>query len=872
MSTKTCYIGFTDKAEIGNWVQFCPLSQEGNCCQVKTTMNGMEQTVSTENGGGDRSGKKRKASNSTATEDKSSKSNLKKPVIKCDKENFVDENRWTAEKGYSNFVEGSVPISYSNTDQRQVNNSQSALTNDWPSLNKNCSGEGASKSDSNLGVLSEREALTKQVLSDSESKGKKVYARQNTDQYDTNSENTVLGNKSDICDNTDLIVHDLTIEDEEMIKSTKLSRELDRTQKTAPQKISLLPESIANLKSDINTSPKGSVSKGLAGIVSSLFSPTSEQQIIHVIQTPVDSGKIDTTGADAVTIENNAYLKDLAKNHRVTLEVLNGIRTSVETNSEELSTLSERLELFEIFVDTTVTELTARMDQYDITINELKTRNSEMRDYIDDRVNSVTAELPDTLARMGKDVDERFESTMAKIESMVNQKLDAHPKFNDVNCLCDEAIKRSIADEKLVNRADLLKLQQQVENIKLTNETGIEAGVINEMKSNIERVLERNKEIEKEMIDQKKMFLSKIEDLKKSGAPVDGITDADRKSWEEFRTKTEKEIKRIAPIEAEVAENKLSYQNLDLKSRKSNVIIEQLIESEYENTLEMITSIFDHALPEHVRSKVDVIRAFRLGPKSIDNNRRKILVELSDSRGKELVLEYARQITSAGNDGNAYYINEDLPPSIKRRKNDIYKYIKYMERRGHNVTRAGDDIVLDGTRHKVEDLNKLPIGNRLLDSRTIFHRGVVAFQSSISPLSNLFPTQLKYNNMLYKSAEHCYQYLRAIHHNEYELANSILMKDDPYDAMTLGKKITHENNEWFNKKLGIMRLILRHKAEQCTLFRDVLRSTGNHRIAENSWSLFWGTGCAFCINHVWNGTFRGANHLGRLLEQTRDYI
>lgn len=473
---------------------------------------------------------------------------------------------------------------------------------------------------------------------------------------------------------------------------------------------------------------------------------------------------------------------------------------------------------------------------------------------------------------MGKDVDERFKSTMTKIKTIMNEKLDSYPKYNEVNGLCDEAINKCVAEQKLVSRADLLKIQQQVEDIKITKTTGMEAGVINDLKKNIEMVVERNKEIEKQMAEQRDMLLKRIEEQKNVSAPHSTMNENERKSWEEFRAKTEKEIKKISPIEAEIAENKTSYQNLDLKSRKSNVIIEQLNEFDNENTLEMINNIFEHALPEQVRAKVDVIRAFRLGPKNTNNNRRKILVELSNSRGKELVLEYARQITLAGNDGNAYYINEDLPETIRRRKNDIYKYIKYMERRGHTVTRAGDDIVLDGTRFKIDELNDLPIGNRLLNSRTIFHRGVVAFQSSISPLSNLYPTELKYNNMTYKSAEHCYQYLRAIHHKDYDTANSILRKDDPYAAMTLGKRITNENNEWFNKKLGVMRLILRHKAEQCELFREVLRSTGNHRLAENSWSPFWGTGCAFCIMHVWNGTFRGANHLGRLLEQTRDYI
>lgn len=180
--------------------------------------------------------------------------------------------------------------------------------------------------------------------------------------------------------------------------------------------------------------------------------------------------------------------------------------------------------------------------------------------------------------------------------------------------------------------------------------------------------------------------------------------------------------------------------------------------------------------------------------------------------------------------------------------------------------------MIDGKRYKYSELNSLPVGVRLMDSRTIFNNGVVAFQSSISPLSNLFPCSLQYNGNTYPSLEHCYQYTRAIHHNRHQLASDIMANKDPYTAMSFGKLIEIEDQQWIEKKLGVMEMMLRHKVDQCKLFRDLLKFTGTHHLAENSWNRFWGTGSKFCGDQVWFGNFPGSNHLGRLLSKVRSSV
>lgn len=224
-----------------------------------------------------------------------------------------------------------------------------------------------------------------------------------------------------------------------------------------------------------------------------------------------------------------------------------------------------------------------------------------------------------------------------------------------------------------------------------------------------------------------------------------------------------------------------------------------------------------------------------------------------------------------GNDGRLYYVNEDLPDVIKRRKSDLLKYVNYLRRQGQTAQKVGDDIIVNGKRYKYDELDQLPVGQRLLDSRTIFNRGVVAFQSSVSPLSNLYHCRLKYEGKTFNSLEQCYQYHRATHHKRTELAALILQSNYSYTAMYHGKSI-RDNREWDAMKLDVMEKMLKHKAEQCPMFRDLLRFTGVHNLAENSWNPCWGTGCGFCDERVWFGNFRGANHLGRLLMKIRPHI
>ncbi len=112
----------------------------------------------------------------------------------------------------------------------------------------------------------------------------------------------------------------------------------------------------------------------------------------------------------------------------------------------------------------------------------------------------------------------------------------------------------------------------------------------------------------------------------------------------------------------------------------------------------------------------------------------------------------------------------------------------------------------------------------------------------------------------WKSREHCYQWRKAIFHEEWALANAIISAPTAEEAKALGSQIVC-NPEWHAKKKSVMYEIICAFCEQKNWFVDKLVSTGQRRLCENTSNSDWG---------VLNG---GSNWLGEILMQQRsDYL
>lgn len=262
--------------------------------------------------------------------------------------------------------------------------------------------------------------------------------------------------------------------------------------------------------------------------------------------------------------------------------------------------------------------------------------------------------------------------------------------------------------------------------------------------------------------------------------------------------------------------------------------------------------------------------AFRLGkPQQLNKSPRRVMLYLTSNMAKETILGYADAIANAGSPGARVFVNEDIPEPTKRRRTDIYKYVCFLREKGITAVQKGDGVIFNDTLYRYEEILNMEEGYSFKNSRTKCKNGVLAFQSQFSPLSNLFISPLKRDGIVFRSAEHAYQYAKATHAKQSALAKSILVEPCPYEAMAIGKRIPL-TADWQTKQLSVMEEILRLKLEQVPAFSKELKATENHHLVENTRLFFWGSGTYFNAPYIFTKNYPGRNNLGKLLEKVRD--
>lgn len=334
--------------------------------------------------------------------------------------------------------------------------------------------------------------------------------------------------------------------------------------------------------------------------------------------------------------------------------------------------------------------------------------------------------------------------------------------------------------------------------------------------------------------------------------------------------KIEQLTKWITSLQTDIqAKNKL-LENLDLKSRGLNLLIDGLPEIPNEDTPSHTCGLLAKFVPQFERSMVDT--AFRLGrPQHLNQNKvpRRVMLYLTSNMAKETILGFAGAIANAGAPGARVFINEDILEPTKRRRTDMYKYVCFLKEKGISAVQKGDGVIFNNTLYRYDEILNMEEGFSFKDSRTKRSNGVLAFQSQFSPLSNLFISPLKRNGIVFRSAEHAFQYAKALDAKQLALAKSILTEPCSYEAMAIGKRIPLTAG-WQTKQLGVMEEILRLKLEQVPAFAKELKASDNHHLVENTRSFFWGSGTYFNAPYIFTKHYPGRNNLGKLLEKVRD--
>ncbi|XP_062586979.1 uncharacterized protein LOC134248578 [Saccostrea cucullata] len=116
------------------------------------------------------------------------------------------------------------------------------------------------------------------------------------------------------------------------------------------------------------------------------------------------------------------------------------------------------------------------------------------------------------------------------------------------------------------------------------------------------------------------------------------------------------------------------------------------------------------------------------------------------------------------------------------------------------------------------------------------------FSGAEDVLSNFYPCVLDIFGIKYKSAEHAFQYIKAVRCSDLDSANIIKDADDALSALRIGKKIK-PNEQWVSTKEAVMEEILENKCVQGPVFRDKLCTSKQSTVfVETTYNNEWGSG------------------------------
>ena len=317
-------------------------------------------------------------------------------------------------------------------------------------------------------------------------------------------------------------------------------------------------------------------------------------------------------------------------------------------------------------------------------------------------------------------------------------------------------------------------------------------------------------------------------------------------------------------------ENQLLYQ--ESYSRRLNLLFHGFKESAWEDEPKLTTLIH-----EFLRNTLTIdpsVFVFdnihRVGRPGKTDKPRGIIVRFRNMSDRQIVWK-ARPI---GNTDN--FITQDFPVEIQRRRRlllPILRAAKTNDDFKDNSYISSDKLVINDRTYTVNDLSSLP---EALDPRTISTPtmdGYTFFWGRQSPLSNHYPSKFTVGDTTFNCNEQYYMYHKAMHADEYGLAQEILETDDPVEQRKIGKRCRIRNKvEWNKASIKLMREGLQHKFGQNDDLSDFLIATNDTEIAEASpHDIFWGTGLSMNAATITNKSqWPGKNTLGTMLMELRN--
>lgn len=320
----------------------------------------------------------------------------------------------------------------------------------------------------------------------------------------------------------------------------------------------------------------------------------------------------------------------------------------------------------------------------------------------------------------------------------------------------------------------------------------------------------------------------------------------------------------VGRLQTDLDDAKQQLRSGDIKQRKFNLIFEGIPEEKNEYPKQ---TIYNLILKSDVLDEIpDFDAAYRLG-NFINGQNRPILVSFYSVSDKDLVLHNASRIKK-GSEVESLWINRDHPEITRRQTANTRRCYNLMKMNKHDCQLHGTSITYKNKVFHYKDLNNLPMGSRLEDTRLIpcDNDQGICFQGDLAFLSNMYPAKFIYKHKPFLSAEQAYQWSRALNAGETLKAHDILHSLNAFKAKYLGDSCP-PSPQWDNLKNDTLKKIVYQKFAQNKALKDRLITCGYTSFYECTRDPYWGVNYQISSSsrEIDTKNFTGLNTFGLIL-------
>ncbi len=323
----------------------------------------------------------------------------------------------------------------------------------------------------------------------------------------------------------------------------------------------------------------------------------------------------------------------------------------------------------------------------------------------------------------------------------------------------------------------------------------------------------------------------------------------------------EKQGREISLIKKENTDLKEKLEKMEIYSRRDNLIIVGLAETEGEDTGKVAQDFFASL----IKDPVHIVRCHRLGGKTDIKSPRPLIVRFLASTDRNKI--WAKRFELKGRN---VWMKEDFPAETEQRRQRLYPILKEAKRLGKKAQLNVDKLKIEGKTYTVDTLASLP--KDLLPENISTKRAgkQVLFYGRDSKFSNFHPCTIKSDGTTYNCSEQMYQHRKALAAGDTSAASKILSATDPVEQKRLGENVTVAKTWLDNDGVSLMQKCVHAKFSQNKSLKQELATTKGLCLVEcNPYDTFWSCGKKLSEDGVSPSDWRGQNKLGFCLDEVR---